>query len=121
MTASPTITARELAKAQREACMKGAMTAIAECGGTWPKEHAERIARDLYPLPTITLPREVTVPAHRYNGVEWGEATFRVVDGVLQAKGGDDWYDNNWEATPERIRVWADLFANPTETVEDEG
>jgi hypothetical protein len=86
----------------------------------------EAEAAHTYPLPRVTRPRVVRDPHDDY-GQEW-----RVVNGRLEFrppygqwgeahKRTDAIYDGSCLfPTLERIRMWADLLANPTETVEDE-
>lgn len=85
------------------------------------------IAR-LYPLPPKVQPRVVPDPTPGFC------QSWRCVDGRLQYRAiGEDWYDmrERLKGTtvgegmclfpmPERIAMWADLLANPTESVPDE-
>lgn len=85
---------------------------------------AVEAARALYRLPTVTRPRIGWVNGDNY---QW-----RVVDGYLQARvafcrPSAEWkrakeFMPHWSDAaplPERVKMWADLFARPTETVED--
>lgn len=105
-------TARDLILAKREGF---ATHCKRMCG--WSDKTAERVAAEEYPLPKITRPRVVTDS----QGTE-----FRVRDGDLLEGRRQDRPDNPgwgqfsaWDITPERIRLWADLLANPTEEVDD--
>jgi hypothetical protein len=67
-----------------------------------------------YPLPKVTRPR-VVMDAR---GVKW-----KVMEGRLHALEPhcDGWAraDNtHWLLPPDRVSLWADLFANPTEEVD---
>lgn len=68
---------------------------------------------DLYPFPKITRPRVVKI----------GDWTYRIYEGALQTQRFGDWMGNAG-VTPikcaEDAYAFADLFANPTETVEDD-
>lgn len=78
-----------------------------------------------YPLPKVTRPRVVKDT----DGTRW-----RISEGRLQfMRGGGDWlcmlgesrsgsdrYGMGLVPTPERIRLWADLLANPNEEVEQD-
>lgn len=83
-------------------------------------------AASYYPLPKITRPRVVSDPEPGY------DQKWRVKDGVLEFNGHTGWreahgcsasgsYGTCLFPTPARIMLWADLLANPTETVDDEG
>lgn len=83
--------------------------------GEW--NGAQPLARRLYPLPTVTRPRVVTDT----KGRQW-----KVEDDILLTRhesslwlAAEDVRDAFWFSR-ERIRLWADLIANPTETVEDD-
>jgi hypothetical protein len=89
-------------------------------GGIRQKHRGET----LYPLSPATRPR-VWLEPRCDGGMAW-----RVVGGELQytLSTRPDLLEWKWtshtgcehEITPKRIRAWADLLANPTETVEDE-
>jgi hypothetical protein len=66
-----------------------------------------------YPFPKKTRPRVVTV-----EDTEW-----RVFGGHLQVRYGahGGWYGPVPRVTQARVAVWTDLFAHPTEEVEDDG
>jgi hypothetical protein len=77
----------------------------------------DREAEKRYPLPMVTRPRVVTDSF----AIAW-----RLADGALEFRLSQS---APWRVTPhygpmgvtvERIRLWADLLANPTEQVEDE-
>jgi hypothetical protein len=75
-------------------------------------------ASELYPLPKIRRPRVVRA----------GNSLFRVVDGALEmqtAVGACCPHDVGWSridaVAVKHVPVVADLLANPTEFVEDEG
>jgi hypothetical protein len=85
---------------------------------------ARAAARECYELPKVTRPRVVRDPENGY--VQWRVAE----DGYLQARrinatGG--WmrhldYRNAVDIAPipERVKMWADLLANPTEVCDAE-
>lgn len=89
-------------------------------------DRAMREAKARHPLPKVERPRVVKDPH-----VEFGQR-WRCVGGELQYTGSlnDPPSDHSWHRlhkddtyhgcripTPERIRLWADLLANPTELV----
>jgi hypothetical protein len=71
---------------------------------------AEMAARE-YPYPKVTRPRVV---AEDY------DLSWRYVDGGFELNTGDGiWRPGPYiTVTPHRVRLWADLLANPTEEVE---
>jgi hypothetical protein len=94
------------------------------CGGGCAD--GERAAASVYALPKATRPRVVQDPDTDY-GQKW-----RVVDGVIEHDGGSGGarfrpaFDHefgiqpsfcSWP-TPQRIALWADLLASPTEEYE---
>lgn len=73
----------------------------------------QRFAKDaaeIFPLPTITRPRVVRDP----HGLRWN---WTVKDGVIHPK--IDGLGQLETITPQRVALWADLLANPTELVEE--
>jgi hypothetical protein len=89
-----------------------------------------RFAANEWPLPKVTVPRVVQDNAS--DVTQWcvkhweGHGDVRIVH--WRYKGSDKWHevigssgDSGYVITPERIAIWADLFANPTEEVEDDG
>ena len=118
-----TYTEKEVVLREREAFRAGASAVFVAFGidpwghrssGEW--QGSEHIARARYPLPKVTRPRVVTCPK---NG-----AQFRVIDGELQGRDTvlDGWLSVAtiiYNVTPDRVALWADLLANPTEEVEE--
>lgn len=114
-----TYTERELVLAKREAFVAGSEWHAS----SWTGSLAPLEANDRYPLPRVTRPRVVrmdrTVPGREFR-VSGGNIESRTI-GV-----GLDGQPFRWTAlaqitpTPERIRILADLLANPTEEVEDD-
>lgn len=75
-----------------------------------------KLAATRYPLPKVTRPRVVETAR---SGYEW-----RIVGGALQERRIDTelWrIAEGWVGDPENMRVLADLLANPTEEVDDDG
>lgn len=106
MSDDKTVTEREAVLREREAYVKGRFEAGK--GLDW---HAR--SRCLYPLPTITRPRVVKDPHS-------ADIVWRCDGGVLQYRQGNhEWSmgPGYWYASPERVRLWAELLANPTEEV----
>lgn len=114
------VTEREAVERQRRAYAAG------RCDGGFPYKESYALASKLYPLPTTTRPRVVTDCLDP----SCAPRSFRLVDGQLQTKClGDTWHclDNGSShatvsgkgvaITPDRIRMLADLLANPTEEV----
>ena len=71
------------------------------------------IANRRYPMPSKTVPREVT----EVQKVHGAPVTFRCINGKIE---GNDfgWAGKSYTVTPERVKLWADLFARPTEEVD---
>lgn len=117
-----TITERAAVLREREAFARGAQWAwvnnYAQCAGAKFNHdgYVDGRAADHYPLPTITRPRVVKDP-HKAN------TSWRCKDGLLwyswTNKENQGWYTGTvlWNPTPERVKLWADLLANPTEEV----
>ena len=113
MASEKKYTERDLVLAKREGY---ARHCVAVCGNT---KNATELAARTYPLPRVTRPRVWVDPN--------GDTRFQVVDGVLFGKDFEE--DEEWlpvdsyafNVTPERVVAWADLFANPTEEVDDDG
>lgn len=109
--ARDTFTARELVLCERAAFLAG-INARPSLGDEWCGAACEAAKR--YPLPTVTRPRVVVDP---HSGlVRW------YVDGqgqIVHEQIGPEFtlMADSWP-TPERVALWADLLANPTETVE---
>lgn len=94
----------------------------------WPG--SEALAEEEYPLPRTRVPRIVADP----EGASFGIASdrrflkFAVADGEILLVLDEDDSGNGadarmWEKirpTPARVRLWADLLANPTEEVDDD-
>jgi hypothetical protein len=78
----------------------------APCGDCMQK------ARERYPLPTVTRPRVF---------MDSDGDQYRVVDGTLQTRrnGSDEWVIGRIAIIAEDRHEIDDLFAHPTETVED--
>lgn len=77
---------------------------------------SEQLKNDLYPLPKVTRPRVVNDPSD--STVEWrfennAGLVWRAVPGFPMWNGVSTWYPK-----PERVKMWADLLANPTEEVD---
>lgn len=74
----------------------------------------ERTVRERFPLPKVTRPRVVKDSA----GYEW-----RCNDNHLEWRLTRDWHrpvdGASWRLSPDNVRLWADLLANPTEEVDD--
>lgn len=124
-----TISEREAVERERAAFIAGARAA-ATAGGGWchgaaivsvdGREHRDdNAAAWRYPLPKVTRPRVLGMPVSNGNRLE-----FRLVGDEFQERlktpdGQSDWqHTGGTTPTPERVRLWADLLANPTETVE---
>lgn len=119
-------TERDLVAAKRNAFLSGRVDR-GETGQLSGVE-AERRAREMYPLPKVTRPRVLDDP--HVAGAKWklypnlapmlgefGVAHPDIYDG--------DFYTPSKELnlgvpTTARVKLWADLIANPTEEVEAE-
>lgn len=112
----------------REAFVKACIRAIEHFGwgyrepryATWPG--ARKLAESIYPLPTVTRPRTITVAKHEVEGTEYNAATFRALNGRIEYRSefSGKWIVSNKDATAQRVAAWADLLKDPTETVEDD-
>jgi hypothetical protein len=122
MSAPKTVTEREAVLRERRAYILGLQDAC------WrdPETEEDAMARAeidaarRYPLPRVTRPRVVRDPEHR-------PALWRLRNGALEVliDGTESWHvyprsGEGLKATGARLNVWADLLANPTETVEDD-
>lgn len=98
----------------------------AEHGKEYRTDSFASAAKSFYPLPKMTRPRVV-----RENGIG-GEYEWRAVDGVIECRnvtGGSaltKWRTNDGTSasfgmfiSARRVRLLADLLANPTEEVDD--
>lgn len=117
---------RKAVRRERDAYAVGILRGIRDqcrfVGSTDVFDQAAKAARECYPLPMIRQPRVVGDPHD-------APAQWRVVCGRerLEVR----WFQHEWQrypregeamvATPERIKLWADLIACPEEEVEDEG
>lgn len=107
-------TERDLILAKRQAFEDGFELGWKGQTTEWRGLLTEAEAR--YPLPKVTRPRVVQYPLYHWK--KW-----RVIDGELQRNGSEDDSDE-WVSTPlsvmtaARVRVLADLLANPTEEVD---
>lgn len=106
---------REIAIA-REAMVKGAQHArLFPCQSD--NEDFARWASGAYPLPQIQRPREVKDgmgARWRYvRGLEWRTSEKELWQGLASY--------GSCHITENRIHIWADLLAAPTETVDDPG
>lgn len=128
------VTEREAVLRERAAWIKGARFAEENHTAVHPLncEPCREYAASLYCLPRVTRPRVVADPHKDARG--WDQL-WRAVAGKVQWRGcSGEWYDLGipgtsqladggrqiMDVTRERALLWADLLANPTETVEDE-
>jgi hypothetical protein len=133
MSAPQTITERDAVLRERKAVIAAVEWVLRE-GWRLGGEHVDAcsFARRLYPLPKVTRPRMLPDPHTTDTGAEGLEFSWSVRGGVLKLghffKGAWHWHPVEDQVrysiaypTAERVKVWADLFANPTEEVEDDG
>lgn len=138
MSENVTMTQWEFVRAQREAFAEGVrrfhLHRIVPCGPRGAEASGEVLAEvdEAYPFPKVERPRVVADP-HAGSPRGWDQK-WRCVDNRLQWQGTltDNWYpletvnhsrvpDGGYDihtATPERIALWADLLAGPTELVD---
>jgi hypothetical protein len=108
-----TVTEREAVLRERKAFYCGAAHQHdTDAGGNQVWEEGRR----RYPLPKVTRPRVV----RDREGWKW-----QCIDGRIQWSGPRGWRFADVmtyavRVTPERVVLWADLLANPTEDVEDD-
>lgn len=119
MSTTQMISEREAVLRERAAARK----ALAYFDGTGRgADRAQQLAAEWFPLPKIRRPRIVSDPGVRGGGVRW-----RLMNGQLQWNSHSQWNSLNdarnrgMFITAERVRVLADLLANPTEEVSDDG
>jgi hypothetical protein len=114
---SGTVSEREAVLRERRAFIAGRCDGYPDESTTPARVLLESAARR-YPLPTVERPRVVQDP--HSEGLAW-----RVVDNGLQyRRDGLAWRTSDescWTFSPARVALWADLFARPTELVEDVG
>jgi len=80
----------------------------------------EKEAASRYPLPKVTRARVVQDPHD--SSMHWRVGDERYTPLQFSVNGGSWQYGlGSMCATDKRVRVWADLLANPTEEVEDNG
>jgi hypothetical protein len=82
----------------------------------WPCHMRTHDIAKMFPLPKVTRPRVV----RDREGWKW-----QCIDGRIQWSGPRGWRFADVmtyavRVTPERVVLWADLLANPTEDVEDD-
>lgn len=117
------ISERDAVTREREAFRMGAGLVFAHFrikpgdSDTWGG--STTLAERHFPLPKVTRPREVL------DKTGLGAFWWRIVDGVLEhrAANSDKWYKDTREEAGnfvfvERVKLLADLIANPTEEVE---
>jgi hypothetical protein len=88
----------------------------------------EAVAK-FYPMPKIERPRVLKDPHGTHEGIQYfWKAEHGVVEIGHEWSAGFTWSRPTYgtlfhliNPTPERIAVWADLLAHPTELVEDDG
>lgn len=114
MSAERRVTEREAVLRERKAFVEGARRiCVAANSGIIRMFDHERDAAEIYPLPTITRPRVVRDP-HGID-IRWTVRSRQVV------AYDSDQFPCAVGVTPERVKLWADLLANPTEEVPDDG
>jgi hypothetical protein len=124
-----TVTERDAVLRERAAFVRGVNSLFlqeeipASDAMTAAVERVEAYATEWYPLPKVTRPRVVRDCAAFTTTEEWS-----VIDGTLRYRHRPDaewarWGDFRGISTaaplPERVELWADLFANPTEEVDE--
>lgn len=110
-----TLTVRELVREQREAFQTGWWLRHGEKRPFDDGSPAHRAAVQCYPLPKVTRPRVVHDGDYDYK-CEAGQLFWR-------GKVTGWWhFDHKEPPTPtvDRVKLWADLLANPNEEVEDD-
>lgn len=113
-----TVTERQAIERERAAFVTGASYQWQRgCGysGDWAANKAAIAARELYPLPKVKRQRVVNDRA----GI-----SYRAIDGFIEWQlTSDKWCRYSCHGavpipTSERVKLWADLLANPTEEVD---
>jgi hypothetical protein len=113
----------EVVRRERDAFERGCWTVLRHQrdGGSWPGSLP--LAAERYPFPKVTRPRVVRDPhTTEFNWstaprADLKEGHLRVVS---VTRLGMRTHESlaNVHVTDERVKVWADLLANPTEEVE---
>jgi hypothetical protein len=82
--------------------------------------------RNKYPLPLVMRPRVVQDPHEGVAGMLWMYDGRRIVHRRPWVGGPlagslkhTEWSESPVTPTPERVRLWADLIARPTEQIEE--
>jgi hypothetical protein len=126
MTNDQTVTEREAVQRERAAFMAGGRAVFEHfrispetChrDATWAG--TESLARERYPFPTITRPRVLVDESGmgwKYEGGAFWYTLSTRRDLIDWRR--DDPSDVKHELTVERVTLWADLLAHPTEEVE---
>ncbi len=118
MNDEKTISEREAVKRERKAFEDGMVRGSAREFTNIAR--VRQAASEAYPLPKITRPRVVDDPHDCQEGSAW-----RVVEGRIEYRWKGD-KPSAWRQyasspiTPERVAMWANLLANPTEEVPDD-
>lgn len=122
------VSEREAVLRERAAYVAHAIDYAFATGRSLNEPEVKRAAAERYPLPTVTRPRVVADPFPT-SPIEWcalpWAGTGKAAIHVRRVPGGEwrVWTQESVAAascvvTAERVALWADLLANPTETVE---
>lgn len=114
VVAEPAATEPEPMQAPREIILakrEGYAACLIERTSTGEKR-AREWARDAFPLPMRTVPRDLPDPHDRLT-------LWRFEHGVFKWHKSEGGFFND-HATPERVHLWLDLMKNPTRTEPDE-
>lgn len=120
---------RDMALAKREAWVSGRGMGITDAYANARRDEWKEEAARRYPCPRVTRPRVVRDPQMTHYGPasgHVGDLYWSVRDGRLIPVDHGGKYVEVWEhdtdtyPTTNRVRLWADLLANPLETVEDD-
>jgi hypothetical protein len=116
VTNEKTYTERDLILAKRE----GFCASAGYYGGPRVLNTAEKEAPKIYPLPKATRPRVVVDP--HFPDVQWRCSGESMLEEYTARCGWRSLAAASHElvVTNPRIRLWADLLANPTEEVDGE-
>ena len=106
-------TEREVILCQQAAFEEGCRAVFRHEEGVTSWQGSRTLARKRFPLPKMTRPRVV----HDHND----RCDYRAMNGTIERR--DEWQDwrlvNDTPPTARRVKLWADLLANPTEEVEE--
>lgn len=123
------ISEREAALRERKAYADGVRCLFAEpeisAGAGSVANRVVSRANERYPLPKVVRPRVLYDSESNISGAQWsvsetGHLRFRESPKAPWLAYGDFLYTGYAAPLPNRVKLWAELLANPTEEVSDD-